>query len=194
MSSVASCVSRGRSRCLRRWAAAGSAALLVSLAGSSPDRGVSEEAGSSSAVLSFIDATAGRVEVVRHWPEAPSDVTIYPFVPYFWDACPGPGAIMMLISGGPGAPPLIARTIAALNTLDPADADTRREIARILHSLRTPGDPAQEALKAAAPWVSDLASYERWGYAVFLFIHWQGLWCTITVRAVPEGYGIPYVR
>ncbi len=101
---------------------------------------------------------------------------------------------MMLISGGPDAPPLIARIITALNTLDPADADTRREIARIIHSLRTPGDPAQEALKAAVPWVSDLGSYERWGYAVFLFVHWQGLWCTITMRTVSEGYGIPYVR
>ncbi len=101
---------------------------------------------------------------------------------------------MMLISGGPGAAPLIARAIAALHTLESADVDTRREIARIIQSLRTPGDPAQEALKAAAPWVSDLFSYERWGYAVFLFIHWQGLWCTVTVRAVPEGYGIPFVR
>jgi hypothetical protein len=194
MNPTASCVSRGWSRGLRRCAIAGTAALLLTFTGFSQSRGASEEAGRTSAVLSFIDATAGRVEVVRHWPEAPSDVMIYPFVPYFWDACPGPGAIMMLISGGPGPPPLIARIITALNTLDLADADTRREIARIIHSLRTPGDPAQEALKAAVPWVSDLASYERWGYAVFLFVHWQGLWCTITVRAVPEGYGIPYVR
>jgi hypothetical protein len=187
-------ISRGRFRCLRRVAAVAAAAFLVCVTSFSPGRGASEEAGSTSAVLSFIDAEGGGVEVVRHWPEAPSDVTVYPFVPYFWDACPGPGAIMMLISGGPGAPPLLARTIEALKTLESADADTRREIARLIQSLRTPGDPAQEALKAVAPWVSDLRSYERWGYAVFLFIHWQGVWCTITVSAVPEGYGIPFVR
>ena len=109
-------------------------------------------------------------------------------------ACPGPGAIMMLITGGPGAAPFSDRIIAALGKLEPANGGVRAEIARIIRALRTPGDPAQEALKAAAPWVSDLASYERGGYAVFLFIHWQGLWCTITVRAVPEGYGIPFVR
>jgi len=49
-------------------------------------------------------------------------------------------------------------------------------------------------LKAAAPWLSDLSSYERWGYAVFLFIHWEGVRCVLTLRAVPEGYGIPFVR
>ncbi len=89
MSPTASCVSRGWSRCLRRCAVAGTAALLLTFTGFSQSRGASEEAGRTSAVLSFIDATAGRVEIVRHWPEAPSDVMIYPFVPYFWDACPG---------------------------------------------------------------------------------------------------------
>jgi len=70
-------------------AAVGTAAVLASVTGFSPGRGASEEVGRTSAVLSFIDAEAGGVEVVRHWPEAPSDVTVYPFVPYFWDACPG---------------------------------------------------------------------------------------------------------
>lgn len=177
-----------------RWAAGAAAVMLASGAGVSPGWGAPDAAGSTSAVLSFIDAAAGRVEIVRHWPEAPSDVMIYPFVPYFWDACPGPGAIMMLITGGPAASPLLDRVIAALGTPDFSNRNTRREIARIIQGLRTPGDPAQEMLKAAAPWVSDLASYERWGYAVFLFVHWQGLWCGITVRAVPEGYGIPFVR
>lgn len=170
------------------------AALVVFVAGASPGLGAPDAAGSTGAVLSFIDAAAGMVEVVRHWPAVPSDVAIYPFVPYFWDACPGPGAIMMLLTGGPGAPPLFDHIIAALGKLELADGAVRDEIARIIRALRTPGDPAQEALKAGAPWVSDLASYERGGYAVFLFIHWQGLWCTITVRAVPEGYGIPFVR
>ncbi len=179
---------------LWRWMAGAAAALVVSAAGASPGLGAPDAAGSTAAVLSFIDAAAGAVEVVRHWPGDPSDVAIYPFVPYFWDACPGPGAIMMLITGGPGAAPFSDRIIAALGKLEPADAGVPAEIARIIRALRTPGDPAQEAVKAAAPWVSDLASYEREGYAVFLFIHWQGLWCTITLKAVPEGYGIPFVR
>jgi hypothetical protein len=101
---------------------------------------------------------------------------------------------MMLITGWPGASPLLDRVIAALGTPALGNRNTSREIARIIQGLRTPGDPAQEMLKAAAPWVSDLASYERGGYAIFLFVHWQGLWCTITVRAVPEGYGVPFVR
>jgi hypothetical protein len=168
--------------------------MVVSAAGTSPGLGAPDAAGSTAAVLSFIDAAAGVVEVVRHWPGDPSDVVIYPFVPYFWDACPGPGAIMMLITGGSGASALFDHIIAALGKPELPNGDTRDEIARIIRELRTPGDPRQEALKAAAPWVSDLASYERGGYAVFLFIHWQGLWCTITVRAVPEGYGIPFVR
>ena len=167
--------------------------MLASVAGVSPGWGAPEPAGSTSAVLSFIDASAGGVEVVRHWPEAPFDVMIYPFVPYVWGGCPGPGAIMMLITGGPGAA-LLGRIISALEQPDVGNPDARAEIARIIQELRTPGRPAQEALKAAAPWVGDLASYERWGYAVFLFIHWQGLWCAITVRAVPEGYGLPFVR
>lgn len=183
-----------RSRRLRRWTAGVAATLLASVAGASPGWGAPDAAGGTAAVLSYIDAAAGGVEVVRHWPGAPSDVTVYPFVPYFWGGCPGPGAIMMLITGGPGAAPLLGRVITALGVVEPADRDARGEINRIVRELRTPGHPAQEALKAAAPWVSDLASYEKWGYAVFLFVHWQGLWCTFTVRAVSEGYGIPFVR
>ncbi|HYM68436.1 MAG TPA: hypothetical protein VEZ44_02475, partial [bacterium] len=67
-------------------------------------------------------------------------------------------------------------------------------LARITASLRTPGSPAVESLKATAPWVSDLATYEREGYAVFLFVRWTGMACAVTVQAVPEGYGIPYIR
>jgi hypothetical protein len=52
-------------------------------------RGAPDPAGSTGAVLSMVDAAAGRVEVVRRWPGAPSDVGVYPFVPYFWDGCPG---------------------------------------------------------------------------------------------------------
>lgn len=180
-------------RRLSRWAAEATVALLASITGVSPGWGAPDAAGRTAAVLSYVDAAAGGVEVVRHWPGAPSDVTVYPFVPYFWGGCPGPGAIVMLITGGPGPTLLLGRVITALGAAEAEDRGARREINRIIRELRTPGHPVQEALKAAAPWVSDLASYERWGYAVFLFVHWQGLWCTITVRAVPEGYGIPFV-
>ena len=65
---------------------------------------------------------------------------------------------------------------------------------RIGVALQTPGNSAEEALKAAIPVISDLATYERFGYAVFLFIHWQGTYCAVTFKAVPEGYGIPFVE
>lgn len=146
-------------------------------------------------MLSFVDAAAGWVEVVRHWPEAPADVDVYPFVPYLWGGCPGPGAVMMLVTGVGSGPPLvdqIARSLAAAarRSNTPTQA---AEIARIATALRTPGDPAAETVKSAAPWVSDLFTYERLGYAVFLFIHWTGAGCGITLRAIPEGYGIPFV-
>ncbi len=160
-----------------------------------PSSGQLIPAGGSAAVLSFIDAAAGRVEVVRHWPWASVDVDVYPFVPYVWGGCPGPGAIMMLITG-PGIGPSLATRIARALTL-PLGVNTRRtglEIARIGAALQSPGDPAEEALKAAIPVISDLATYERFGYAVFLFIHWRGTYCAVTVQAVPEGYGIPFVE
>ena len=152
-------------------------------------------AGASAAVLSFIDAAAGRVEVVRHWPATPHDADVYPFVAYLWGGCPGRGAVMMLVTG-PGSGPSLAGRIAqgleraSRRPVAPAQA---AEIARIAAALRTPGDPPAEAIKSAAPWVSDLYTYERLGYAVFLFIHWTGVSCGITLRAVPEGYGIPFV-
>jgi hypothetical protein len=145
-------------------------------------------------VLSFVDAAAGGVEVVRHWPGSASETMIRPFVPYFWDGCPGPGAIMMLITGPPGLAPGAGKIGKALQAPPPRDAPIQAAIARVIENLRTPGTPDVEALKAAAPWVSDLTSYEKWGYAVFLFIHWEGIRCVVTVRAVPEGYGIPFVR
>jgi len=174
------------------------AAVVVSLllAVKTPLGGQPIPAGGSSAVLSFIDAAAGRVEVVRHWPWASSDVDVYPFVPYLWGACPGTGAIMMLVTGPGTGPPLATRIADVLvkrlrvPTLSPSNL----EIMRIAAALRTPGDPAVEAVKAAVPWISDLGSYERLGYAVFLFIHWQGVRCTVTLRAVPEGYGLPFVE
>ncbi len=152
-------------------------------------------AGASAAVLSFIDAAAGRVEVVRHWPAAANDVDVYPFVPYVWGGCPGRGAVMMLVTGAGSGPPLVGRIAQGLvraSRLSAVPAQAA-EVARIAAALRTPGDPLSEAIKAAAPWMSDLFTYERLGYAVFLFVHWTGVGCGITLRAVPEGYGIPFV-
>jgi len=164
-------------------------------------------AGSTGAVLSFIDAAAGRVEVVRHWPEAPGDVDVYPFVPYFWDGCAGPGAILMLVAGpvppiGPGPrPPLPAatRTLGFLlaDALRPqagTDAGELAALRQLAASLRTPGDSLRAAVASLAAPIADLDSYERHGYAVFAFFTWQGWRCGVTLRAVPEGYGIPFVR
>jgi hypothetical protein len=149
-------------------------------------------AGSTAAVLSLVDAASGVVEVTRHWPGAPADVAVAPYVPYFWDGCPGPGAIMMLITGPPTANPA-AKVAAALEAAS-REVPIPGALATVIASLRTPGSADAEALKTAAPWVSDLAEYERDGYAVFLFIRWTGAWCSVSVQAVPEGYGIPFVR
>ncbi len=170
------------------------AAVVLMIGLPPPGRGAPAPAGTTAAVLSMIDASAGRVEVVRHWPWEAVDVDVYPFVPYFWDGCPGPGAVMVLVTGPPGTPLEPAGLARALGAHLPSDRSARESLVRIIDGLRTPGDPDAEALKAASPWVSDLATYEREGYAVFLFIHWQGVRCAVTLRAVPEGYGIPFVR
>ncbi len=185
----------GRPGVLQRFVVAAVVGYLLLLP-SSPSSGQPIPAGGSAAVLSFIDAGAGRVEVVRHWPWASSDVDVFPFIPYFWGGCPGPGAIMMLVTAPGSGPPLIARIAQGLGSR-PRGSNTPRpdqEIAQIVAALRTPGNPAWEALVAATPWISDLATYERLGYAVFLFIHWQGIRCAVTFKAVPEGYGIPFVE
>lgn len=171
---------------------AGIGALLVL---GLPARGQPIPAGGAAAVLSFIDATSGRVEVVRHWPGAPSDVDVVPFVPYLWSGCPGPGAIMMLVTSPGGYAPLSGSIARALSVRSPGAMASRQsvELMRIAAALRTPGDPAEEALKAAVPWISDLGTYERRGYAVFLFIRWRGFSCAVDFKAIPEGYGIPFV-
>jgi hypothetical protein len=147
-------------------------------------------------VLSFIDAAAGRVEVVRHWPGGSSDVDVYPFIPYFWGGCPGPGAIMMLVTGPRSGLPLTTRIAQGFGSRPRGSSTPRQDqaITQIVAALRTPGDPAWEALVAATPWIGDLATYERAGYAVFLFVHWRGIRCEVTFRSVPEGYGIPFVE
>ena len=153
-------------------------------------------AGESAAVLSFIDSAAGRVEVVRHWPWAPADVDVYPFVPYFWAGCPGPGAILMLVTGAGTGPAILDRVVSVLDRFAaaPSHLPGAAEIGRIAASLRSPGDRAQEVVKTLVPWISDLGTYERRGYVVFLFIHWQGLHCVATLKTVSEGYAIPFVQ
>ena len=173
-----------------------------------PGRGQDSPAGATGAVLSFIDAAAGRVEVVRHWPQPSVDVDVYPFVPYFWTGCPGPGAVMVLVTGGPATPgnavahvsesertreigTRFAETIWTAVFDDPNDLGGIR---KLVSGARAPGDPIFEAAKALAPLIADLGTYERRGYAVFAFLTWQGWRCGVTLRAVPEGYGIPFVR
>jgi hypothetical protein len=169
-------------------------------------RGQDSSAGFTGAVLSFIDAAAGRVEVVRHWPQPAADVDVYPFVPYFWTGCPGPGAVMVLVtapgtSGNAAAIPDTGRTheigtrfAETIRTALRDDSNDLAEIRRLVSGSRTPGDSIFEAAKALLPIITDLGTYERHGYAVFGFITWQGWRCGVTFRAVPEGYGIPFVR
>ncbi|HXX37726.1 MAG TPA: hypothetical protein VEP50_06165 [bacterium] len=151
-------------------------------------------AGTTAAVLSFVDAASNAVEVVRHWPAAPEDVMLSPYVPYFWDGCPGAGAIIMLITGPPAADALARGVAVALEAGASRRGALSEALARIIAALRTPGSVTAETLKTAAPFVSDLAEYERDGYAVFLFVRWTGTWCSVAVQAVPEGYGIPFIR
>lgn len=184
------------------------AAVLCGAWTAPPVGGQPIAAGDTGAVLSFIDAADGYVEIVRHWPRATVDVEVYPFVPYFWGGCPGPGATMMLLT----APPFLPGTIAAraseperlrvlsahlaagLATASGGQENGLDELRQLASRLRTPGDPITEALKALLPLVADLGTYERGGYAVFAFTVWQGWRCGVTLRAVPEGYGIPFVR
>jgi hypothetical protein len=166
-------------------------------------------AGSTNAVLSFIDAAGNHVDVNRHWPTFPQEVQVYPFLPYFWHSClPGDGAIVMLLVAPGYAPPfgtsaeaytrqylasLAASIVRGLSQAPQADANLQT----VVRGMVMPGDPAYESLKAAVMQVNDLAHYESYGYATFLFIRWK--WdlpipgCHTDVITVSEGYGIPYV-
>jgi hypothetical protein len=174
------------------------AAVLAALR-PDPGFGQAAPAGATAAVLSFIDAAAGRVEVVRHWPAAPADADVHPFVPYFWNGCPGTGAIMVLVtapspaSGTARPNEIVSRLAHAFDDGAPG-LDAVRALRRLAAGTRTPGDLMVEEGKSAVPLVADLATYERRGYAVFAFLRWFGWRCGVTLQAVPEGYGIPYVR
>lgn len=183
------------------------ALVCAACARPTPSFGQTIPAGLSTAILSFIDGAAGRLEVVRHWPQAPVDVDIYPFVPYFWTGCPGQGAIMILVTA-PGneanqvrdrfderrTHSISTRLAATIQTALRRDAAEPAELQPLVLGMRTPGDPLLEAAKAYAPLITDLGTYERRGYAVFAFVTWEGWRCGVIFRAVPEGYGIPLVR
>jgi hypothetical protein len=121
---------------------------------------------------------------------------------------PGDGAIVMLLIGpgyapafGTSAEAYTRRYLASLGAriargLSQA-AQAEANLQTVIRGMVTPGDPAYESLTAVVMQVNDLAHYEAYGYATFLFIRWK--WdlpapgCRTDVITVPEGYGIPYV-
>ena len=168
-------------------------------------------AGATNAVLSFVDAAGSHASVNRHWPGYSQDVQVYPFTPYFWNSClPGDGAIMLLLTGPGYQPPVgtsaeaytsqyltsLGRRVAASLSRSP-HASESDQLRTIIAGLTIPGNPAYESLKEGLLWVNSLASYESYGYAVFLMIHWKWVFpfpgCYADTVTVPEGYGIPYV-
>jgi hypothetical protein len=105
-----------------------------------------------------------------------------------------PGAIAARATEHERLQVLSARLAAGVATASGGPESAIDELRQLASRLRTPGDPIVEALKVLLPLVADLGSYERRGYAVFAFTMWQGWRCGVTLRAVPEGYGIPFVR
>jgi hypothetical protein len=89
---------------------------------------------------------------------------------------------------------IAARLESGIAAVAAGGVEAATVLRRLASSLRTPGDPAVETVKALLPLVADLGTYERRGYAVFAFVVWQGWHCGVTLRAVPEGYGIPFVQ
>jgi hypothetical protein len=201
-------MSRGRTRIMI--AVMIGAALLAS-----PEAPASAQmpAGTTNAVLSFIDAAGGHVSVLRHWHGAGGqDAQVYPYTPYFWNSClPGDGAIVILLTSPVGYPPpglkgaeaYTSQYVSAVGQrvaqgLQQAmQAQNDAQLKRIIAGVTTPGDPAYEALKAGVGSVNSLSAYEDYGYATFMFVKWEWRWpfpgCYSTVTTVPEGYGIPFV-
>lgn len=66
-------------------------------------------AGTTNAVLSYVDAAGGHVSIVRHWrgPGTGEGTQVVPFTPYFWDGCLPfqSGALMVLVTSPIGYPP-----------------------------------------------------------------------------------------
>jgi hypothetical protein len=153
------------------------------------------------------------VEVVREWPRRPVDIQVYPYVPQFWRGCaPGQGAVATLITAPLDVPPSWAllssyyapqARVEAVISGHLASQGRRMEnrwaeLSYWLARLTTPGDPVREAAKMVLPEVRSMATYEKYGYAVFLLLTWE--WrsprpgCYPLLVSVPEGYRIPFVR
>jgi len=161
-------------------------------------------AGTTNAVLSYVDAAGGHVSVVRHWtgPGTGQDTQVTPFTPYFWDGCLPfqQGALMLLLTSPAGYPaPQLTSSAAytaqylarlgqaaasALNqaaaSLPPSQAQAAGNLEALAARLATPGDPAYEILKAA-PLVNSLSAYEDYGYAVFMFVRWKWIYVPFPV-------------
>lgn len=170
-------------------------------------------AGTTNAVLSFIDAAGGHVSVLRHWHGAGGqDTQVYPFTPYFWDSClPGGGAIMILLTTPVGYPAPGLKSAEAYTSQyvsavgqqvaqglqQTPQAQNDAQLKRIIAGVVTPGDPVYEALKAGIGTVNSLSAYQDYGYASFMMMKWEWRWpfpgCYSTITTVPEGYGIPFV-
>ncbi|HKV45598.1 MAG TPA: hypothetical protein VJT32_13150 [bacterium] len=171
-------------------------------------------AGTTAAVLSFIDADGGHVSVNRHWSgTGGQDTQVYPFTPYFWNSIclPGDGAIMTLLTSPVEYPPSGltssgAYTSQFLDKLSQQIAQglqsapqfrNNTQLQQLIAGMRTPGSPAYEALKVGLGQVKTLRHYEDYGYATFMMIKWEWRWpfpgCYPTITTVPEGYGIPFV-
>jgi hypothetical protein len=181
------------------WLAAGTVGLV--LVGSFAV-GVSAQlpAGTTNAVLSYVDAAGGHVSIVRHWrgPGTGEDTQVVPFSPYFWDGCLPfqDGALMILVTSPIGYPPpgltsaeaytaqYLARigqslsnsVIAGAAQLPPSPSAASQNLQQIALTLTTPGDPVYEQLKAVLGQVNSLSAYEDYGYAVFMFIRWKWIY------------------
>lgn len=185
--------------------------VLLVLAGPGELLGGTYPAGSTNAVLSVIHD--GFAEVTRWWPGNPTDVDVQPWTLYWWNSClPGDGAIMILLEVPVDLPPAWALTggyydpaTVASRVLEAMRAPLMRTAAstsvehvrEALRKMTIPGQLEYEVLKGAAPEIRSMNVYEKYGYAVFLFIKWEWSFppgCKTTIESIPEGYGIPYVR
>lgn len=186
------------------WLIASVAIAILMLATPSVPVAAQLPAGTTKAVLSYVDAADGYVSVVRHWHGAGGqDVQVFPYTPYFWDGCLPfqNGALMFLLVSPVGYPPpglsssgaytsqylaklgqtagaALAQAQAAL----PAEqAQAKQNLQQIIGGLVTPGDPAYEALKAALGTVNSLPTYEDYGYATFMFLRWKWVYVPFPV-------------
>jgi hypothetical protein len=172
-----------------------------------PNANAQLPAGTTNAVLSYVDATGGHVSIVRHWrgPGTGQDTQVVPFTGYFWNGCLPfqDGALMILVTSPIGYPPpgltsaetyttqYLTRLGQALSSsvagsaaqLVQGQSGARQNLQQIAFGLTTPGDPAYEAMKAALGQVNSLSAYEDYGYAVFMFIRWKWIYVPFPVAA-----------